>query len=333
MTRDITARGQIHRARSRLEIRNHTTESEERNGMQPIVAEDVTKTYGDTRALDSVSLDIGRGEVFSLVGPNGAGKTTFVRCLTGTVRPDSGTIEIFGADPKSVDRSRIGLLPQAFGPPDRLTAREMVTYFAGLYDDARDPEAVLREVGLDPDDGTWYEHLSGGQKRRASVATALVNDPDLLFLDEPTTGIDPEGRIALWDLFESLTEDGTTILLTTHDMDEAERLADRVGLLADGRLVETGEPSELVERFGGNSRLLVRTDADSSVLAQVGFEVRETEEGLIVNGIAPEEIRVVVDAFEAGDHSFEALSWREPSLEDAYLRLAGKARGREAMAR
>ncbi len=293
--------------------------------MQPVVADGVTKTFGDTTALQSVSVALDRGEVFALVGPNGAGKTTFVRCLTGTSRPDSGSIRVFDAYPDTVDRSRIGLLPQAFAPPDRLNAHELVTYYAGLYDEARDPEAVLREVGLEPTDDTWYEHLSGGQRRRATVATALVNDPDLLFLDEPTTGIDPEGRIALWDLFEGLSDSGTTIFLTTHDMNEAERLADRVGLLTDGRLVETGRPDELVDRFGGESRLLVRTDADPSVLAQVGFAVEETEDGLVVRGIQPEEISVVVDAFEVSESTFEALSWREPGLQDAYLALAEEA--------
>jgi len=300
--------------------------------MQPVVADGVGKSYGATTALRSVSVAIDRGEVFALVGPNGAGKTTFVRCLTGTARPDEGSIEVFGQAPDAVDRSRIGLLPQAFAPPDRLSATELVTYYAGLYDNSRDPDAVLREVGLDPTDETWYENLSGGQQRRASVATALVNDPDLLFLDEPTTGIDPEGRIALWDLFETLTDDGTTIFLTTHDMNEAERLADRVGLLAGGTLAQTGHPTELVEAFGGESRLLVSTDADPSVLAQVGFAVEETDDGLEVRGIQPEEISVVVDAFEVSDSSFEALSWREPSLEDAYLALAENATRGEVQA-
>lgn len=293
--------------------------------MQPLVAESVTKTYGETTALAAVSLSLDEGEVFALVGPNGAGKTTFVRCLTGTTNPDTGSIQVLGADPGAVDRSRIGLLPQEFAPPDRLTAHELVSYYAGLYDAAREPRAVLQEVGLDPEDKTWYENLSGGQKRRASVATALVNDPDLLFLDEPTTGIDPEGRNALWDLFEGLSEAGTTIFLTTHDMSEAERLADRVGLLGNGRLVETGEPGDLIDRFGGESRLLIRTDAEPAVLSQVGFAVEESSEGLVVRGIQPEEIRVVVDAFDVSDSTFEALSWREPSLEDAYLALAEEA--------
>lgn len=290
--------------------------------MQPVVAESVKKSYGSTTALDGVSLALDPGEVFTLVGPNGAGKTTFVECLTGTTTPDEGSVSLLGEDPSNVDRSRIGLLPQAFAPPDRLTPRELVSYYAGLYDQARDPAEVLEAVGMDPHLDTWYEHLSGGQKRRVTVAATLVNDPDILFLDEPTTGIDPEGRIALWDLFERLTGGGTTIFLTTHDMSEAERLSDRVGLLAEGKLVRTGEPRELVAEYGGESRLMVTTDAEPSLLSAVGFEVEEADGGLVVRDIAPEEIRVVVDAFEANGESFEALSWREPSLEDAYLALA-----------
>lgn len=290
--------------------------------MKPVVAENVRRSYGSTTAVDGVSVAIERGEVFALVGPNGAGKTTFVRCLTGTARLDSGTVRLFGVNPESVPPSRIGLLPQAFSPPDRLTARELLTYFAGLYDEARDPDAVLEEVGLDPDDDTWYENLSGGQQRRTAVATTLMNDPDLLFLDEPTTGIDPEGRLALWELFERLSGAGRTIFLTTHDMTEAERLADRVGLLANGRLVEAGKPRRLVEKFGGPNRLVVETDASPDALGDLAYDVLGTDDGFVIRDIDPTEIGTIVDALDARDVGFDALSWREPSLEDAYLTLA-----------
>ncbi|MFB6266970.1 MAG: ABC transporter ATP-binding protein [Halodesulfurarchaeum sp.] len=293
--------------------------------MTTVVASDVEKSYGATRALDGVSLEIEGGTVFSLVGPNGAGKTTFVRCLTGTATLDGGSVRLFGRPPAEVDRNRIGLLPQAFGPPDRLTARELVSYYAGLYDEALDPGSVLERVGLDPADETWYEDLSGGQRRRAAVASALVNDPDLLFLDEPTTGIDPEGRLALWDLFEGLTDDGTTIFLTTHDMSEAERLADEVGLLWDGTLVESGRPRDLVATYGGDSRLIVETDDLPGELPDVEFTVERTPDGLIVRDIEPEGIGDVVSTLEAAGISFDALSWREPTLEDAYLALANGA--------
>ncbi|MFC7139437.1 ABC transporter ATP-binding protein [Halosimplex aquaticum] len=291
-----------------------------------LVAEDVRRTYGDTVALDGVSLSVGAGEVFALVGPNGAGKTTLVRALTGTTDAE-GSVTVFGTDPRQVDRERIGLLPQAFDPPARLTARELLTYYAGLYDDSRDADAVLADVGLTEAADTWYENLSGGQQRRTCVGATLVNDPDLLFLDEPTTGIDPAGRRSLWDLLESLAAGGTTIVLTTHDMAEAHRLADRVGLLADGRLVAVDDPDALVAEYGGESRLVVETDAEPAAL-DLSYPVERSDGALVVSDVPPEAIGDVVDALDAAGASYDALSWSEPDLEDVYLQLAGGA-GRE----
>ncbi|MDH5020831.1 ABC transporter ATP-binding protein [Halobacterium rubrum] len=292
--------------------------------MDPVlVADDVEKSYGDDAvALDGVSLSVDAGEVFALVGPNGAGKTTLVRCLTGTTDPDAGTVRLLGEPPREARKQRVGLLPQAFAPPDRLAARELVRYYAGLYDDARDPDAVLDEVGLDPEEGTWYGDLSGGQRRRACVAAALVNDPDVLFLDEPTTGVDPAGRRALWSLFADLAAAGTTILLTTHDMAEAARLADRVALLAGGRVAATGTPEHLVAEYAGDARLVVDTDADPEI---AGFDGERTDEGLVFHGVDPAEVGDVAAALEDAGVDFGALSWREPGLEDAYMALAGDA--------
>ncbi|MFB6269784.1 MAG: ATP-binding cassette domain-containing protein [Halobacterium sp.] len=299
--------------------------------MQPVVVADgVRKAYGDTAAVDGVSLSVGAGEVFALVGPNGAGKTTLVRCLTGTTAPDAGTVELLGEPPGEASEQRVGLLPQDFLPPDRLTAAELVEYYAGLYEDARDPEGVLREVGLDPGTGTWYGDLSGGEQRRACVAAALVNDPDVLFLDEPTTAVDPAGRRALWRVFERLADAGTTIVLTTHDMAEAERLADRVALLVDGSVAATGTPQELIADYGGPTRLVVELagalDAGEE-MDVAGFDPEVTGEGVVFADVAPEDIDDVVAALNDAGVDFEALSWREPTLEDAYLELAGDAEG------
>jgi ABC-2 type transport system ATP-binding protein len=316
---------------------------------EPLVAEEIRKSYGDTTALDGVSLSVGEGEVFGLIGPNGAGKTTLVRALTGTTEPESGSVSVFDTDPQSADRQRIGVLPQAFDPPERLTARELVAYYAGLYEDARDPETVLAEVGLDAADETWYENLSGGQQRRTCVGTALVNDPDLLFLDEPTTGIDPAGRRALWKLVENLADRGTTVFLTTHSMEEAERLADRVGLLADGELAAVGPPADLVDEYGGRTRIVVELDADAEsagdsgdaepasanaetpsadaadALADTDFEVETGDDRLVVTGVRPEEIGEVVAALNDDGVAYESLTWTEPDLEDAFLRATGES--------
>ncbi|MFC6737269.1 ABC transporter ATP-binding protein, partial [Halolamina salina] len=219
-----------------------------------VVADDVTKRYGDLVAVDGVSLSVPAGTVFGLIGPNGAGKTSLVRCLTGTTEYE-GEVSLLGSSPESVDRSRIGLLPQSFSPPERLTVRELLGYYAELYDEARDVSSVIAEVGLEDSADTWYEELSGGQQRRACVGITLVNDPDVLFLDEPTTGIDPAGRRDLWTLIEKLAAAGTTVVLTSHSMDEVERLADRVAMLADGEVVAEGSPAALIAEHGGESRL------------------------------------------------------------------------------
>ncbi|GGN19423.1 ABC transporter ATP-binding protein [Halarchaeum nitratireducens] len=287
-----------------------------------MVADDVSESYGDTVALDGVSLAVEAGEVFALIGPNGAGKTTLTRCLTGTRTPDGGRVELLGSPPIEAARERLGLLPQDFDPPDRLSARELVAYYAGLYDDARAPDSLLRTVGMDPDTDTWYGDMSGGEQRRTCVAASLANDPDVLFVDEPTTGIDPAGRRALWDVFEDLADAGTTVFLTTHYMAEAERLADRVGLLADGSLVATGTPDDLIAAYGGEQYLAVETDADPGAVDDLGYEVTRAGDELRVLGVPPEAIGDVAAALDARGVPFDALSWTEPDLEDVYLRLA-----------
>jgi ABC-2 type transport system ATP-binding protein len=293
--------------------------------MDAIAATDISRQYGDTLALDGVSLSVGRGEVFALVGPNGAGKTTLVRALTGTT-DCRGRVELFGEPPRALDGERIGLLPQSFRPAERLTARELVTYYGGLYDDSRGPESVLADVGMGADADTHYENLSGGQQRRTCVATALVNDPELLVLDEPTTGIDPAGRRALWRLLEDFAAAGTTVVVTTHYMEEAERLADRVGLLADGRLVALDTPEALVSEHGGDSLLRIEGEfrASGSVPAGLSYPAELGDGRLTVRDVPPEAIGDVVDALGAAGVPYESLTWTEPDLEDVYLDLTGR---------
>ncbi|WP_275737138.1 ABC transporter ATP-binding protein [Halorhabdus sp. SVX81] len=297
--------------------------------MTAIAIEDVRRTYGDTVALDSVSLSVDPGEIFGLVGPNGAGKTTLARAITGTTDYD-GTVALFGEQPRAIDRSRLGSLPQSFSPHERLTARELLEYYAGLYDDALTPGHVLDDVGLIDSADTYYENLSGGQQRRVCVGSALVNDPDLLVLDEPTTGIDPAGRRQLWDLLEGLAADGTTIFLTTHDMHEAERLADRVGLLADGELVAVDTPRALIDTHGGESRLTVETASPLAEGDATGLDYRTAivDNDLRVFDVAPTAIGSVVDSLTDAGVQVESLSWAEPTLEDVYLELTGTAVGR-----
>lgn len=290
-----------------------------------IVAEELEKRYGETAALQGVSVSVPPGEVFALVGPNGAGKTTLIRCLTGTIDPTAGRATLLGSPPGSVDRNRIGLLPQDFSPPDRLTARELVAYYAGLYDAPLPVESVLSSVGMADAADTRYADLSGGQRRRTLVGTALVNDPDVLFLDEPTTGIDPAGRRAVWGLVEGLVDAGTTVLLTSHSMAEVERLADRVAILVDGELVTVGTPPALLDAHGGESRLLVATDDTAAADSHLaGHSVRETEEGFLIEDIDPGDVGAVIEALAAAGVEYRALTWRRPDLETVYLDLAGE---------
>ncbi|RQG90095.1 ABC transporter ATP-binding protein [Natrarchaeobius halalkaliphilus] len=305
--------------------------------MEAVVeATGVEKTYGETVALSGASLAVERGEVFALIGPNGAGKTTLVRALTGTTDLDSGTVRILETSPTTVDRNRLGALPQAFSPPDRLTARELLSYYGNLYATPRDPDDVLAAVGLSDAGGTAYENLSGGQQRRVCVGSTLVNDPDVLFLDEPTTGIDPAGRRTVWRLIEDLAATGTTVVLTTHDMAEAERLADRVGLLADGSLVARGPPAELVREYGGSSRVTIETSADPAAFDFLEYPVERpvrhrrggptssASGAVVVSDVEATAVGSVVDELESHGIEYTGLSWAEPDLDDVYLELAAE---------
>ena len=291
--------------------------------MAVLVADDLSRRYGDTIALDGVSLTVEEGEIFGLVGPNGAGKTTLVRAVTGTTVVE-GRVELFDTSPQQVDRERIGLLPQSFDPPGRLTARELVEYYGGLYDDPEPTESLLKAVGMEADADTYYENLSGGQQRRTCVATTLVNDPDLLVLDEPTTGIDPAGRRTLWRLLEELAAEGTTIFITTHYMEEAETLSDRVGLLADGALVAVDTPSNLVRTYGGESLLYVDGAFNESALELFAYDCSVADERLALRSVPPEAIGEVLGKLEEAGFTYGSLTWTEPDLEDVYLELTGQ---------
>jgi ABC-2 type transport system ATP-binding protein len=275
-----------------------------------IAVENLRKTYGETHAVDGVDLEVDRGEVFALLGPNGAGKTTTVEILEGFRRRDAGTVSVLGVDPgrpTAAWRSRIGIVLQTTGGHDELTVDELVSHFAHYYPDARDPSEVIAAVGLDDKRRTRARHLSGGQRRRLDVALGILGRPELLFLDEPTTGFDPEARHEFWDLIDSLADGGTTIILTTHYLDEAEHLADRVGVIAAGRIVAIDTP----QRLGGR--------AESE--ATVGW----TEEGEHRAIVTAEPTRTVKELAARFRGEIPGLSITRPSLEDVYLRLIGEA--------
>ena len=264
------------------------------------------KAYGGTPAVDGVDLDIARGEVFALLGPNGAGKTTTVEILEGYRRRDDGDVRVLGTDPAGAGaawRSRVGIVLQGTGEFDELTVGEVVAHFARFYPSPDDPDAIIERVGLTAKRRTRTHALSGGQKRRLDVALGIVGRPELLFLDEPTTGFDPEARLAFWELIRDLAAGGTTIVLTTHYLAEAEALAGRVGVIAAGKLVAVAPPDELGDRK--NAPATVRWHAAD------GPHSAETST----------PTAFVAELATRFDAEVPGLTVTRPTLDDIYLRM------------
>ena len=281
-----------------------------------IVVRDLRKSYDGVEALRGVSFDVAEGEVFGLLGPNGAGKTTTVEILEGYRRRDGGDATVLGHDPGASPRAlreRIGVVLQHSDPSPNLTVRETHLMFAGYYARSRDVDEVLDLVGLGEKRDARVKTLSGGQKRRLDLGVALVGDPDLVFLDEPTTGFDPAARRSAWEMVRSLRSLGKTILLTTHYLDEAQQLADRVAVIRAGQIVALGAPRELI---GGTRTTEIRyRDGGREVVVETDDPTRALYE---LTSEAVAERREL-------DH----LEVRRPSLEDVYLELVGDDEGNE----
>ena len=250
-----------------------------------ITIERLEKRYGELTAVDGVSLEVARGETYALLGPNGAGKTTTVEILEGLRRPTGGKVSVLGLDP-STDRQelqpQIGVMLQEGGANPGARAKEILTLLAAFFDNPRSPDELLDLVGLTEQARTLCRRLSGGEKQRLSLAMALVGRPQLVFLDEPTAGLDPGGRRTTWQTLERLKEDGVTMLLTTHFMDEAEHLADRVGIIHRGRLVAEGPPADLVRGTGGLSFLAGPGLPVEQLQTRLQAHVREASPGRYV---------------------------------------------------
>ena len=275
-----------------------------------IVVSDLSKSYGSTEALRGVSFDVAEGEVFGLLGPNGAGKTTTVEILEGYRNRDGGAATVLGHDPgvaPTALRERIGVVLQQSELNPLLTVRETHAMFAGYYRQPRDVDEVIALVGLGEKRDARVKTLSGGQKRRLDLGVALVGNPDLVFLDEPTTGFDPAARRAAWDMIRALRSLGTTILLTTHYLDEAQRLADRVAVLRDGEIVRQGTPAELI---GDSGLTEIRYQRDGELVV---FETSDPTRTLN---------ELTASALAAG-RELDQLEVHRPTLEDVYLELVG----------
>jgi len=276
-----------------------------------ISVRDLRKSYGASDALRGISFEIKEGEVFGLLGPNGAGKTTTIEILEGYRTRDGGDVDVLGFDPeraKSAFRQRIGVVLQQSQLWPNLTVTETHRMFAGYYEHPRNVDEVVALVGLAEKRDARVKTLSGGQKRRLDLGVALVGDPDLVFLDEPTTGFDPAARRAAWDMIRSLRSLGKTILLTTHYLDEAEQLADRLAVLREGVIIREGTPAELT---GGSSETEVRYREDGREIV-----LRTSEPIKLLHRLTAEAL--------ADGRELEGLSVRRPTLEDVYLSLTAE---------
>ena len=302
-----------------------------------IVVGALRKVYGEVVAVDDISFEVQRGEIFGMVGPNGAGKTTTIECIEGLRQADGGTVKTLGLDPQRDGyelRERIGIQLQEAVLPPRIKVWEAADMFASFYRQAVNWEPLLEQLGLTEKWNTPFAKLSGGQKQRLSIALALVNDPEVVFLDELTTGLDPQARRAMWQLVRDIREQGKTVFLTTHFMEEAERLCDRVAIVDDGRIVALDSPENLVRSLGAEQRVVFSVNLDGRMDGGYDEErlwalpgvtgVERNGERVTVSGQSERLVGAVVKALEEDGVRFHALRTEQPTLEDVFLALTGK---------
>src|ERR1700674_2763027 len=291
----------------------------------------VRKTYGATVAVDEVSFEVQDGEIFGLIGPNGAGKTTTMECIEGLRRPDRGTISVLGLDPfRQLYRlqERIGVQLQQAQLQKRIKVWEAVALWASLYrKNTEDGERLLEQLGLTDKRNAWFMNLSGGQKQRLFIALALINDPEVVFLDELTTGLDPQSRRAIWDLVRGIRERGKTVFLTTHLMEEAERLCDRVAIIEHGRIIDIDRPERLVDRHCPERTVVLATDdpiAEERFRAIPGVEaVICTDLRFTIRGRGDDLVTEVIHCLSENRILVTDFRTILPNLEDVFLKLTG----------
>lgn len=291
---------------------------------------DLAKAYGATVAVDGVSFEVHRGEIFGLIGPNGAGKTTTLECVQGLRRADRGTVKVLGLDPRSDAmelRRRIGVQYQEAQLQKRIKVWEAVDLWASLYPSVVDPGQLMTSLGLEGKRDAWFMTLSGGQKQRLFIALALIHEPDVVFLDELTTGLDPQARRAIWGLVTSIRDRGKTVFLTTHLMEEAERLCDRVGIIEHGRLIELGTPDELVRRHCPEHAVVFESDDPHIDGALEGLDdvTSISADGAThtVSGVGPRFVTHVIQAIAQNDVEVRNFKTETPTLEEVFLKLTG----------
>jgi ABC-2 type transport system ATP-binding protein len=295
--------------------------------MIPIEVSLLKKSYGELKAVDGVSFYVNQGQVFALLGPNGAGKTTTIEILEGLRKRDEGDVKILGLDPWKngyVLHRKMGIIPQDFTFFEKANPKEAVKYYAQLFGVSVNASEILKEVMLDDSENVLYENLSGGQRQKLGLALSLVNSPELFFLDEPTTGLDPTARRTIWEVIRAMKNKGKTIILTTHYLDEAEQLSDTVAIMNQGRIVAMGTPDEIIEKHGSGERLEVHGPEKLADYLRANTNLKVDFDSKGLTSVALSQKRDALTALEAIEKS--GLDWgelhtRRDSLDDVFVKL------------
>jgi ABC-2 type transport system ATP-binding protein len=301
-----------------------------------ITVEGLSKCYGSVKAVDNLTFQVGKNEIFGMVGPNGSGKTTTIECIEGLRHSDQGRVSVLGLDSQQDFyelRERTGLQLQSSNLPNRIRVEEALNLFSSFYRNAVDWRSLLEELGLSDKRRAFYSQLSGGQKQRLFVALALINSPEIVFFDELTTGLDPQARRATWKLVREIQNQGTTIFLTTHFMEEAEHLCDHVAILDHGQIIALDTPENLVNQLGMGMRIIFQVNSWDAATFQPGriraidgvLRVEQQGDEVMVYGQGDELISAVILALENARLPISHLRTEQPNLEDAFLALTGHA--------
>jgi len=289
----------------------------------------LVKRYGDLIAVNGIDLDVKAGEVCSILGPNGAGKTTSVEIMECLRKKTSGEVRILGHDIQKGQKEikkRIGVLPQSFNAFDYLTVKENIEYFGGLFEKRIATDELIEAVQLQDKRNVWFTNLSGGLKQRVGVAIAMVNDPDLVFLDEPTTGLDPKARREVWEVIRKLKSQNKTVILTTHYMEEAEVLSDHVAIMNDGKFIAMGTPKQIVDQYGTGSICVVKgaNAAATEAVRSAGMKFESNNGDLLVRMDNKGSLAKLIGLLSSSEVTYDEVLIKGSSLEDVFLKLTGK---------
>lgn len=304
--------------------------------MLPIEVTSLKKQYGNLKAVDGISFTVNSGEVFGLLGPNGAGKTTTIEIMEGLRERDGGDVKVLGFDPwkKGYEvHNRIGVIPQEFSFFEKTTPREAIIYYADLFNTKVDPDQILKDVLLEESAKTYFDELSGGQKRKTGLALSLVNSPELLFLDEPTTGLDPNARRAIWEVIRNLKAKGKTIILTTHYLDEAQQLSDRVAIMDHGHIVAMGTTNEIIKQHGSGERLTINGTEKLADYIKANTELQVDYDKTLGEIVIPLQKKIdalaALAAAEQSGMEWGQIQTRQDSLDDVFVKLVSEPAGEQ----